>query len=340
MFKKIKKGIRRNFKRVLISCVAIISAMVIFIIPASAFTGWQEVNLDISNNLRLTCFNVYYSKSSSGPWSQADIGYNSLVNDGVTFIYLDTKDGTFDPYYYRFIYWFEVKNFNSANAHRIQFDVTSGLLQTYTVDISHNNVSYIAPDNTTQISGTFSVVTDGNNSTDACYRFDSGVIEPEFSFGKFEDYGNLTCRSIFQLPRSTDSLLIRIDNVQFSEISPFEYPSYSPPDSGSINNHNKVESNVVDGTAGGLNEADKIFSSADTLFDSSTSFAKGLMSATKIFNVFLGVDIFDDVLRLSLTLGIFAFLLGVVPAVSSFFAGKDRRQAAEQRRQNRNRKGG
>lgn len=298
--------------------------MVIFIIPASALTGWQEVNLDISNNLRLTCFNVYYSKSASGPWSQADIGYNSVVDDGVTFIYLE-KDGTFDPYYYRFIYWFEVKNFNSANAHRIQFDVTSGLLQTYTVDISHNNVSYIAPDNTTQISGTFSVVTDGKNSTDACYRFDTGVIEPEFSFGKFEDYGNLTCRSIFQLPRSTDSLLIRIDNVQFSEISPFEYPSYSPPESGSINNHNKVESNVVDGTAGGLNEADKIFSSADTLFDSSTSFAKGLMSATKIFNTVLDINIFGSVVQLSLTLGIFAFLLGIGMTLRSMFESKKKK---------------
>lgn len=109
-------------------------------------------------------------------------------------------------------------------------------------------------------------------------------------------------------------------------------PIYKPPnDNGIINDHNKVEDDIENGIENGLEDSKDMFTDfSDTFLSNESRIYKGLLFVTNCLNMLFHIEIFTTLGHFALSLGLFAFLVGIVQLVKS----------SVERSNNKNNKGG
>lgn len=96
-------------------------------------------------------------------------------------------------------------------------------------------------------------------------------------------------------------------------------PIYIPPnDNGIINDHNRVEDQIDNGIQDGLNDSQNMFQNfGDTFLSNDSRIYRGLLFVTNTLNRFFHIEIFTTLGQFALSLGLFAFLVGIVQLVKS-----------------------
>lgn len=104
-------------------------------------------------------------------------------------------------------------------------------------------------------------------------------------------------------------------------------------DSSTFEDYDNKEQQILDGTLQGRDSAISMFNNFGSLFTSGHIF-NGLLAVSSVLTQFFQIEWLSSVVQLSLTLGVFAFLIGTVQLVVSR-AGRTRRSDARSRRRNK-----
>lgn len=87
-------------------------------------------------------------------------------------------------------------------------------------------------------------------------------------------------------------------------------PIYKSPDRTALDKENQLTAQIENQTSQGVNETENMFDNFDSLFGQSGHLYKGLVSVSNMVSTWLGIEFLSPVVSFSLTMGIFAFLLG------------------------------
>lgn len=124
------------------------------------------------------------------------------------------------------------------------------------------------------------------------------------------------------------------DLVLSYEIDPLTDPNYSAVNSGSVNDHNKLENSILEKTTAGRETATGMIEGINDLAGS--DLFRGLLAWSSIIEHNLtNATWFSQLLKFSLSIGLFAFLLGLGIYAVSIHSSKVRRENSKN-----NRKGG
>lgn len=108
--------------------------------------------------------------------------------------------------------------------------------------------------------------------------------------------------------------------------------SWAPEDDTIIKDQQQLEDQIYNDIDDGLNGASDMWDSFGTLVSNDGRLYKGLMFVTNLLNKFLGIEIFSILGTFGLSLGIFAFLIGIVQLIKSSAERKQREQNRNNRR--------
>ncbi|MBE6767501.1 MAG: hypothetical protein E7549_01145 [Ruminococcaceae bacterium] len=114
-----------------------------------------------------------------------------------------------------------------------------------------------------------------------------------------------------------------IENSTDQIINGWDGGSTSPDGSDVVGDLENIENDLLSGAQAGLDSLGDFFTDTTTFL---TSISQGFVAVNTIFVSAVGIDVFSSILTVSLSLGLFSFLLGVVPGIVSSFSSRAERQ--------------
>ena len=291
---KILKFIKKNYKRLIIQVVSIISAFVIF--SFSAFAEPFDISIDMSISKPNITSNTYY----------VEVLYNNGTSAEVDILSVRSNN----PYEIIQYPPIDVQITNSSITFVSHFEGTQYLFNCFWITSAGNNGVYQTDGEFLQISfsniagihlyGNFNVVSGSlptNTNWSINYSSDASVIE--------------------ELEKITNALNSQNNNDIVSSIEQSTNQilngggSRPNVDTSTVNQHNTLENQINANNTAGVNEVKNLFSN----FSLDTNITNGLLAVTNLFNSVSNVGWLPELLKLSLMLGLWAFVLGIVQLI-------------------------
>lgn len=291
---KIIKFIKKNYKRLILQFVSIISIFIMF--SVCAFAEPFDVSIDMSISKPNITANTYY----------VEVLYNNGISAEVDILSVRSSNPN-DSIQYPPI---DVQITNSSITFVSHFEGTQYLFNCFWITSAGNNGVYQTDGEFLQISfsniagihlyGNFNVISGSlptNTNWNINYSSDASIIA--------------------ELEKITNALNSQNNNDIVSSIEQSTNEilngggSRPTVDTSTVNQHNTLENQINTNNTVGVNEAKNLFSN----FTLDTNITNGLLAVTNLFNSVSNVGWIPEILKLSLMLGLLAFVLGTVQLI-------------------------
>lgn len=334
---KILKFIKKNYKKLIIQVVSIVSALVIFAFPSYAANESQVIdskkvwftNMSLCKNVSEGNFgDLYVQFVSQNVEYYEGTNISNSVHTGMfseSIGYVDL-DG-FGPVYFRDSFLVVTALLNEPIYIEKQ--------KSYSIEVPLVFLSDFL-DYAIQTDNLYISLWDSGSSYNPYFNFSSNelVTWKHNMNAVWEEHQN---RASFRLQNTSNSdfnidylrIAIHVTNLEYIYLGTgFGFSNdiivtdmgkvYQKFDNTIIQNHDNLETQINDSNKVGLNTADSLIKD----FNFSDNIGNGLLAATNIFGVFSGLGWFGTILQHSLILGTFAFILGMSVLVAKAFSKK------------------
>lgn len=339
---KIKKFIKKNYKRLIIQFISVVSALVIFCIPASASTTITRID---TTNLWCTNFSIRSGDFSNDNWGTV---VQTLHGQNLPYYppYGDITNS--DTHTGRVVRYVDEENSVELQG---KYIVTTWQLYDDSIEIRAGHVYvlnipfvFVMNTNKTIVTDFIKVsLWDRNNASTPYYNAISNerlTWKPVSQDGYYELMYTITLKNYSEVSIIPNyiRIAIKIDNtLKFWRDNEFGFSNfltvedmgdvslYPTVDNSSLMIYGSAEKEIVNSTEGGRDNVSNILNQKPNV-----NFTNGIKAASNLLTKFIDLNSMGGIIQFSLTVGMCAFLLGLAPSMLRGIGGK----------KNNNKKGG